>query len=335
MLRGRLFFGDPKPKPVAGECVNGACALIDIEMMAGVLTFLNDLDSCDVQANQADVPQSANASTGDEYNSADEEQHSNVQENEAAVSKSADAATWDEYNSADDEDYTQLDDEEESLSSEGSAADEDIDPTEIQDLEAGNAESTTLCKPKISTKGSSKANAKPSKGRSNANTKPSKSASKANTKPPKDRSKAPSWRNSDAKKIIAKEMCDSSSEIHNMSPMQIHAKYASKYPFENFKTNYANLLKKLIKEGGVDSKLYASKTTTKTRDVKWQNSTGRLLLFKLFMDVDVFKAIQEMTARQLWESDSLFQEYSFYQFANYYDSMMGITDERKKHVKVC
>ena len=97
------------------------------------------------------------------------------------------------------------------------------------------------------------------------------------------------------------------------------------------------MVQKLIKEGAVDSKLYMSKTKTKTPVVKWQYSTARLLLFELFMDDDVFKAIQQMTVRQLWKSDTLLQlqEYSFYQFARYYDSMMGITDQRKKDVKVC
>jgi hypothetical protein len=99
-------------------------------------------------------------------------------------------ATGDSYNSVDDHNN------EESLSSKDPAADDDIDPTEIQDLEAGNAEST-LCK--TSTIGCSSANAKPSKGRTKANAK----LPKANAKP--------SWRNSDAKKIITEAMCDPSS----------------------------------------------------------------------------------------------------------------------------
>ena len=150
---------------------------------------------------------------------------------------------------------------------------------------------------------------------------------KQSTNHRKEEGKLPPWRSSEAKQTLINELAKPASKIHDMSPMQVHAQYASQYPVNNFKNNYQNLLKVLMEEGLIPEE-------TENPKVKWQHSMGRRLLYKMFMNKEVFEKAKTMTVHQLWLSHSFFREYKFSKFGEYYDTMTELSTSRKENIKV-
>ena len=59
------------------------------------------------------------------------------------------------------------------------------------------------------------------------------------------------WRNSRAKQRIISSLKDSTSEIHFLELQQIHLKFAPRYLFKRFKSNYKRLLAQFEGKTGV------------------------------------------------------------------------------------
>ena len=151
------------------------------------------------------------------------------------------------------------------------------------------------------------------------------------------------WGKSSAKSRIITELNDPTSDIHiylghytekdftNVNFRKILEEYAgNNYKLNLFRDNMKRILVHLQKRTGpFDQK----KATVE----KWYTSVNNVskaysLLFALHMDEAAYRSLVRMSAKEIWQSDPIFQQYEFEKFKDYLKNMANRTSARKKQI---
>ena len=151
------------------------------------------------------------------------------------------------------------------------------------------------------------------------------------------------WGKSSAKTRIIRELNDPTSDIHiylghytendfkNINFRKILEEFAgNNYKLNLFRDNMKRLLVHLEKKTGPfnENKPKAEKWYTSVNNV----SKAYSLLFTLHMDEKAHRSLARMSAKEIWQSDPIFQQYEFEKFKDYLKNMANRTDARKKQI---
>lgn len=134
-----------------------------------------------------------------------------------------------------------------------------------------------------------------------------------------------------AKRQIWKELDDPLSAIHFLRVEQIHRKWAPRYPWHRFKSNFENM--KTQTRPGEKNKNNSKSQEHKVEPWKTGNKMSKAcaFLFKLFMDRT--NGVQNMEKEKLWRSHKSFQDYPLNDFKGYVDKIAEKTDVRRRLVQ--
>ena len=142
------------------------------------------------------------------------------------------------------------------------------------------------------------------------------------------------WRNSRAKQRVISSLKDATSEILELK--QIHLKFAPRYLFKRFKSNYKRLLAQFEGKTGVFAEQQSDGEIEEEPEVEAWYTAGRIskgysLLYNLYMEPEG-TGIESMSVRELWQSDAHFRCYEFELFEEYNRKMINLTKKHKKLV---
>jgi hypothetical protein len=141
------------------------------------------------------------------------------------------------------------------------------------------------------------------------------------------------WGKSSAKMRIIDELKDPTSDIHlylgqytekdftNVNFCRILEEFAgNKYKLNLFRDNMKRILVHLQKKSGPFDETKNAKVD------KWYTSVNNVskaysLLFALHMDEQAYRSLARMPAKEIWQSDPIFQQYEFEKFRDYLKNM--------------